>query len=70
MERDWIPPEPHGVERVGSDEDLAERRTAHEDFEGEFGEREAARGDFEGEFGERAARGQVEREAPEDAPPH
>lgn len=39
MERDWIPPEPHGVERIGSDEDLVERGTPRADFEGEFGER-------------------------------
>lgn len=43
MERDWIPPEPHGVERVGSDEDLVERDVPPPDFEGEFGERDTDR---------------------------
>lgn len=55
MERDWIPPEPHGIERVGTDEDLNER--------------EAARPEFMGEFGEREARNPTERED-EEAGPH
>lgn len=55
MERDWIPPEPHGVERVGSDEDLVERGRPRAEFEGEFGERDAAR--------------EVERETPDEPGP-
>jgi len=40
MERDWIPPEPAGIERVGTDEDLTERESDRPEFMGEFGERE------------------------------
>lgn len=49
MERDWIPPEPHGIERIGADEDLIERKVGRSSFEGEFGER------AEGESGDRQA---------------
>lgn len=55
MERDWIPPEPHGIERVGTDEDLIERAVARPDFEGEFDERVEA--------------GPIERETPDEAGP-
>lgn len=43
MERDWVPPEPAGIERVGTDEDLVERDAPRPQFEGEFGERDPRR---------------------------
>lgn len=55
MERDWIPPEPHGIERIGTDEDLIER--------------EARQPDFEGEFGERVEAEPIERETPDEEGP-
>ncbi|HEY9857539.1 MAG TPA: hypothetical protein V6D05_17475 [Stenomitos sp.] len=47
MERDWIPPEPAGVEQAGTDEDLEERTVERPEFMGEFGEREEPRRDDE-----------------------
>ncbi len=66
MERDWIAPEPHGIERIGTDEDLIERVATQPDFEGEFGERVAAEA-LERETTDEA--GPIERESPDEAGP-